>query len=67
MTFDAAFGRALEYYDGFVFEFALPAAPHLPPLAGGGRYDALLARLGGPAGLPGVGAILRPEACLAAL
>ncbi|MEM6742238.1 MAG: ATP phosphoribosyltransferase regulatory subunit [Pseudomonadota bacterium] len=65
MTFDAAFGRALEYYDGFVFEFALPDAPRLPPLAGGGRYDALLARLEGPPGLPGVGAILRPEACLA--
>ncbi|MEO0679382.1 MAG: ATP phosphoribosyltransferase regulatory subunit, partial [Pseudomonadota bacterium] len=66
MVFDASFGRSLEYYDGFVFEFALPDAPHLPPLAGGGRYDALLARLGGPAGLPAIGGIVRPEALLAA-
>jgi len=64
--FDASFGRSLEYYDGFVFEFAAPDAPHLPPLAGGGRYDALLARLGGPAGLPAIGGIVRPEAMLAA-
>jgi len=65
LPFDASFGRALEYYDGFVFEFAAPGRPDLPPLAGGGRYDALTARLSGAA-LPAVGGILRPEALLSA-
>lgn len=70
LPFDASFGRALEYYDGFTFEFCAPGAPHLPPLGGGGRYDALTARLGlsGPGGaaLPGIGGVVRPEAMLAA-
>ena len=69
LPFDASFGRALEYYDGFTFEFRRPDMPHLPPLGGGGRYDALTARLGlGPsgAGLPAIGAAVRPEAMLAA-
>lgn len=63
MTFDAAFGRALEYYDGFVFEFSHPAAA--APLGGGGRYDALMARLGGKA-TPAVGGVLRPLEILTA-
>ncbi|MFT4793062.1 MAG: ATP phosphoribosyltransferase regulatory subunit [Paracoccaceae bacterium] len=70
LPFDASFGRALEYYDGFTFEFCAPGAPHLPPLGGGGRYDALTARLGlaGPDGgaVPGIGGVVRPEAMLAA-
>jgi ATP phosphoribosyltransferase regulatory subunit len=70
LPFDASFGRALEFYDGFTFEFCAVGAPHLPPLGGGGRYDALTARLGlaGPdgAGVPGVGGMVRPEAMLAA-
>ena len=69
LPFDASFGRALEYYDGFTFEFRRPDMPHLPPLGGGGRYDALTARLGlGPegAGLPAIGGAVRPEAMLAA-
>jgi ATP phosphoribosyltransferase regulatory subunit len=66
LPFDASFGRGLEYYDGFVFEFASPAGAGLPPLGGGGRYDALAARLGGGAPLPAVGGIVRPEALIAA-
>ncbi|TYO85442.1 ATP phosphoribosyltransferase regulatory subunit [Oceanicella actignis] len=66
LPFDASFGRALEYYDGFVFEFRAPAAPHLPPLGGGGRYDALTRRLGGGRTLPAVGGVVRPEALIAA-
>jgi ATP phosphoribosyltransferase regulatory subunit len=66
LRFDASFGRSLEYYDGFVFEFSAPAAPHLPPVAGGGRYDALTKRLGKGQALPAVGGILRPEALIAA-
>ncbi|MFV0473588.1 MAG: ATP phosphoribosyltransferase regulatory subunit [Pikeienuella sp.] len=65
LPFDAAFGRGLEYYDGFVFEFRSPR-PALPPLGGGGRYDALTAILGGGTGAPAVGGMVRPEALLAA-
>lgn len=64
LPFDAAFGRGLEYYDGFVFEFR-GAKPGLPPLGGGGRYDALTAILGAGMGAPAVGGIVRPEALLA--
>ncbi|MEM7507752.1 MAG: ATP phosphoribosyltransferase regulatory subunit [Pseudomonadota bacterium] len=62
LTFDAAFGRNLEYYDGFVFEIVAQGGPDLPPLAGGGRYDAITARLGATGLVPAVGAMIRPEA-----
>lgn len=65
LLFDAAFGRSLEYYDGFTFEFRA-VNPALPPLGGGGRYDALTAILGAGAGSTAVGAIIRPEAVVAA-
>lgn len=65
MPYDAAFGRALEYYDGFVFEFRAKA-PGLPPLGGGGRYDALTAVLGAGKGSTAVGGVVRPEAMAAA-
>ena len=65
LPFDATFGRTLEYYDGFVFEFRA-ADPALPPLGGGGRYDALTANLGGGAGSTAVGGVVRPEAMNAA-
>ncbi|MEO0429171.1 MAG: ATP phosphoribosyltransferase [Pseudomonadota bacterium] len=66
LRFDASFGRTLEYYDGFVFELTAPGRPELPSLAGGGRYDSLTARLGAQRAIPAVGAIIRPEAVLAA-
>ncbi len=60
VRFAGSFGRtSLEYYDGFVFGFVARDRPDLPPLATGGRYDALAARLGG-ARLPAVGAVVRP-------
>ena len=65
MAFEAAFGRTLEYYDGFVFEIAYPAADQ-PPIAGGGRYDSMTRRLGAHAPIAAVGAMIRPEAALAA-
>ena len=65
LPFDAAFGRSLEYYDGFVFEFRA-SDPALPSLGGGGRYDALTANLAGGAGSPAVGGVVRPEAMNAA-
>lgn len=67
LPFDAGFGRSkLEYYDGFVFELAAPGRPDLPPLAEGGRYDSMTARLGAGRGIPATGAVILPEALLAA-
>lgn len=65
--FDAAFGRSLEYYDGFVFELRLAGVALHPPLAGGGRYNAMTQRLGATTAVPAVGGILRPEAVLEAI
>lgn len=65
LPFDATFGRSLEYYDGFVFEFR-GADTSLPPLGGGGRYDALTSNLGAGAGSTAVGGVVRPEAMIAA-
>ena len=65
ITFEGSYGRTtLEYYDGFVFGFSDPARPDLPPVASGGRYDALTARLGQGASIPAVGAVIRPEGVL---
>jgi ATP phosphoribosyltransferase regulatory subunit len=66
LPFDAAFGRNLEYYEGFVFEITAQHRTDLPPLAGGGRYDAMTRRLGAARAVPAVGAMIRPEAVLAA-
>lgn len=66
LTFDAAFGRSLEYYDGFVFELRTAAQTGHPPLSGGGRYDAMTTRLGADRPVPAVGAMIRPEAVLEA-
>jgi ATP phosphoribosyltransferase regulatory subunit len=65
LPFEAAFGRKLEYYEGFVFEITARDRPDLPPLAGGGRYDAMTRRLGASQPIPAVGAMVRPEAVLA--
>ncbi|MBN7755642.1 ATP phosphoribosyltransferase regulatory subunit [Nitratireductor aquimarinus] len=53
LTYDAGFGRPLDYYTGFVFEIA--ASDAVQPLAGGGRYDRLLTLLGAETPIPGVG------------
>ena len=59
LAFEASHGRtSLEYYDGFVFSFH---AEGLPPVASGGRYDALTAVLGAGASIPAVGGVIRPE------
>lgn len=65
LPFEASHGRTtLEYYDGFVFSFQ--GLPDLPPVASGGRYDALTAVLGAGASIPAVGGVVRP-ALVAAL
>ncbi|MES0031928.1 ATP phosphoribosyltransferase regulatory subunit [Mesorhizobium sp. M0040] len=53
ISYDAAFGRPLDYYTGLVFEIAAPDGDR--PLAGGGRYDRLLTLLGAKTPIPGVG------------
>lgn len=60
LPFAASHGRtSLEYYDGFVFSFHA-ADPALPPVASGGRYDALTAVLGSGTSIPAVGGVIRP-------
>jgi len=65
--FSAEFGRNLEYYTGFVFEVIAPALGPQSPVAGGGRYDSLLAQVGAPMGVPAVGASIHTERLLASL
>lgn len=60
LVFEASHGRSsMEYYDGFVFTFSAQD-PALPPVASGGRYDALTRVLGGGREIPAVGGVIRP-------
>lgn len=62
LPFEASYGRtSMEYYDGFVFGFYSEARPDLPPVATGGRYDALTRRLGQGREIPAVGGVIRPD------
>lgn len=62
LMFEASYGRAsMEYYDGFVFGFYVPGRADLPPVATGGRYDALTQVLGQGRQIPAVGGVIRPE------
>ncbi|SLN37982.1 ATP phosphoribosyltransferase regulatory subunit [Roseisalinus antarcticus] len=66
LAFEASFGRtSMEYYDGFVFGFSFDGRPDLPPVATGGRYDALTRVLGQGRGIPAVGGVIRPEVLIA--
>ncbi|PWE30983.1 ATP phosphoribosyltransferase regulatory subunit [Pararhodobacter marinus] len=61
LDFEASYGRTtLEYYDGFVFGFFAETRPDLPPVASGGRYDALTQVLGQGRSIPAVGGVIRP-------
>ncbi|TWI29407.1 ATP phosphoribosyltransferase regulatory subunit [Paracoccus sulfuroxidans] len=63
IRFDASLGRhTMEYYDGMTFAFEAEGHPDWPPVASGGRYDALVAVLGQAQGraIPAVGGIIRP-------
>ncbi|WP_323037280.1 ATP phosphoribosyltransferase regulatory subunit [Pararhodobacter sp.] len=61
LDFEASYGRTtLEYYDGFVFGFSAENRADLPPVASGGRYDALTAVLGQGRSIPAVGGVIRP-------
>lgn len=66
LDFEGSYGRTtLEYYDGFVFGFYAEARPDLPPVATGGRYDALTRMLGQGRSIPAVGGVIRPDLLLA--
>jgi ATP phosphoribosyltransferase regulatory subunit len=60
MRFAPALGHAFDYYDGLTFEVRSDALSADRPVASGGRYDGLLARLGGAAGGRAVGCVVRP-------
>ena len=61
LDFEASYGRTqMEYYDGFVFGFYAADRPDLPPVASGGRYDALTRHLGRGREIPAVGGVIRP-------
>lgn len=59
MRFAPALGHAFDYYDGLTFEVRSEALGPDRPVAVGGRYDGLLARLGGGPGRA-VGCMVRP-------
>ncbi|TCL00359.1 ATP phosphoribosyltransferase regulatory subunit [Shimia isoporae] len=61
LDFEASYGRtSMEYYDGFVFGFYAEGRADLPPVATGGRYDALTQVLGQGREIPAVGGVIRP-------
>jgi ATP phosphoribosyltransferase regulatory subunit len=61
LEFEASYGRtSMEYYDGFVFGFYAEGRSDLPPVATGGRYDALTRVLGQGVEIPAVGGVIRP-------
>lgn len=62
----AQFGRTLEYYTGFVFDLRAPDMGEHGLIAGGGRYDALLRRLGAGRDIAAIGSAIRTEWLLAA-
>ncbi len=67
IEFSAEFGRNLEYYTGFVFEVLTPELDARSPVAGGGRYDNLLADAGAQQSIPAVGACVHTERLFAVL
>jgi ATP phosphoribosyltransferase regulatory subunit len=59
LTLSTAFVRPFGYYDGVLFEVRSAELGPDAPVAAGGRYDGLPARLGGRAGA--VGCMVRPD------
>src|SRR5690606_20554534 len=65
--FSAGFGRAFEYYTGFVFEIVSSALGEAATLGGGGRYDTLVRAISGKSSVAAVGAALYQERMLLAV
>ncbi len=55
LSFEAEFGRRLDYYSGFVFEVHADTQSDDGPLVGGGRYDKLVTLLGADSQVPAIG------------
>ena len=67
IDFEVSYGRtSMEYYDGFVFGFYSENHTDLPPIATGGRYDALTKHIGRGQEIPAVGGVVRPDLILQA-
>ncbi len=60
MIFSTGFMRAFGYYDGMLFEVRSLELGYDRPVAAGGRYDGLPARLGAKGGAGAVGCTVRP-------
>lgn len=60
LKFTPALGHAFDYYDGITFEVRSAAIGSDRPVAVGGRYDGLIARLGGGPQARAVGCMVRP-------
>lgn len=60
LRFTPALGHAFDYYDGITFEVRSDALGPDRAIAVGGRYDSLLARLGGAGDARAVGCMVRP-------
>lgn len=65
--FGAGFGRAFEYYTGFVFEILSPTIGDTIPIGGGGRYDTLVSAISGGVRVPAVGSAIHTERLLLAV
>jgi ATP phosphoribosyltransferase regulatory subunit len=66
-TFATEFGRSLEYYSGLVFQIEVGDERDVSQIAGGGRYDGLLANIGAPREVPAIGSAIHTERLLAAV
>jgi ATP phosphoribosyltransferase regulatory subunit len=66
-TFATEFGRSFEYYSGLVFQIEVEDEHDTGQIAGGGRYDGLLAHIGAPREVPAIGAAIHTERLLAAV
>ncbi|HMK41769.1 MAG TPA: ATP phosphoribosyltransferase regulatory subunit [Methyloceanibacter sp.] len=66
-TFATEFGRDLEYYSGLVFQIEVADGRNASQIAGGGRYDGLLANIGAPREVPAIGSAIHTERLLAAV
>jgi histidyl-tRNA synthetase len=67
VVFDPLLVRGFDYYTGPVFEINVEDKDFTFSIGGGGRYDGLIEKLGGPKGTPAVGISLGFERILAIL
>lgn len=67
VVFDPLLVRGFDYYTGPVFEINVEDKNFTSSIGGGGRYDGLIEKLGGPKGTPAVGLSLGFERILAIL